>query len=65
MRQGKHRGQRGGALFAWNTGGLRADLGLVRKGWDELDAEALSANCENPSGTHWFSVAVSMKKAAS
>ena len=30
-------------VFAWNTGGLRADLGLVRKGWDELDAEAQSA----------------------
>ena len=30
-------------VFAWNIGGLCADLGLVRKGWDELDAEAQSA----------------------
>ena len=27
--------------FVWNTGGLRADLGLVRSGgWAELDDEA-------------------------
>ena len=41
--------------FVWNTGGLRADLGLVRgRGWDLLDDEARSERQVSQRKIEWL-----------
>ena len=62
-RHGQRGGRCGGEHFVWNTGGLRADIGLVRGGgWAALDAEAQQERRSSQRKIEWLRMHVTQSE---